>query len=336
MSTIPWFDGLARAAWKKVAGRRLHVGVVGDVMLDRFVYGDVDRISPEAPVPVVEVEREVVRLGGAANVAHNLRALGADVDLVGVVGTDAAAGELAAELGANGLSAEGLVAAPDRPTAVKTRIIARHQQVVRYDRERRGPLPKGARAALGEWVDQRAPGWAGVVVSDYGKGLVDRDLVERLLGWADRTGAWVSVDPKPVNASAYQGVHAMTPNTKETEAMAGCPAREDGEAEAAGRALVERLGLRSIVVTRGERGMTVVEPGRVTHLPTRARDVFDVTGAGDTAIAVFTLARAAGADVTEAAALANVAAGIVVGKLGTATVSPDEIEGALAAAERTG
>ncbi|GAB6062328.1 D-glycero-beta-D-manno-heptose-7-phosphate kinase [Deferrisoma palaeochoriense] len=336
MSTIPWFDGLARAAWERLVGRQLRIGVVGDLMLDRFVYGEVDRISPEAPVPVVEVEREVVRLGGAANVAHNLRALGAAVDLVGVVGLDGAAEELAAELGANGLSAEGLVQAPDRPTAVKTRIIARHQQVVRFDRERRGPLPEGARSALGARVDELAPRWDGIVVSDYGKGVVDRELVERLLRWGARTGAWVSVDPKPVNAAAYAGVHAMTPNTKETEAMAGGPAHDDGEAEAAGRALLERLGLRAVVVTRGERGMTVVEPGRVTHLPTRARDVFDVTGAGDTAIGVFTLAKAAGADVVEAAALANVAAGIVVGKLGTATVSPGEVEEALVAAERAG
>ncbi|NOY45247.1 MAG: D-glycero-beta-D-manno-heptose-7-phosphate kinase [Deltaproteobacteria bacterium] len=324
-------DRWARAALERLDGgaRPPRIGVVGDVILDRFVYGDVDRISPEAPVPVVEVHREVVRLGGAANVAHNLKALGAEVDLLGVVGADSMAAELTAELEARRISPELLVTSPDRPTAVKTRVIARHQQVVRFDRERRGPLPGAVREAFWQRVDQRAGGWDGVIVSDYGKGVVDRGLVERLVGWAAQTGAWVSVDPKPVNVEAYRGANAVTPNTKETEAMAGMPAREDAEAEAAGRALLDRLGLSAVVLTRGERGMTVVEPDRMTHLPTRARDVFDVTGAGDTAIAVFALAKAAGAGVVESAALANVAAGIVVGKLGTATVTRGELEDAL-------
>ncbi len=305
------------------------VAVVGDVILDRFLYGTVERISPEAPVPVVEVEREVFRLGGAANVVNNLRALGARAELLGAVGRDEAAARLRRELEALGVSPEGLVEVEDRPTAVKTRVVAQHQQVVRFDRERRGRLPEGPRGALAARVDRGAPSWDAVVVSDYGKGVVEPELMECLRDAARRHGIWIAVDPVPAHAAWYRGVDILTPNVKETEAMTGLPARTDPEVERAGRVLLERLDLGAVLVTRGERGMTLLpREGECLHIPTRARDVFDVTGAGDTAVAVLALARAAEAGLEEAACLANLAGGIVVGKLGTAVVTAEELEAA--------
>ncbi len=328
-------EAAARAALERLLARAPHVrvAVVGDVMLDEFLYGAVERISPEAPVPVVDVEREVAFPGGAANVVRNLRALSAQVDLYGAVGADGAAERIRAELRELGLGVEGLVEVAGRPTAIKTRVIAQHQQVVRFDRERRGDLPCEARLRLQAVLAERLGDTHAVVVSDYGKGVVGSALMAAILGLTRPRGVLVAVDPKPGNAACYDGVDVITPNVKETEAMTGLPARSDAEAEAAGRALLERHGARSILVTRGERGMTLVTRGEpVVHIPTWARDVFDVTGAGDTAISVLTLAWAAGAAPAEAAALANLAAGIVVGKLGTAVVGPEEL--ARAAAHR--
>ncbi len=320
-------DALALGALDRLRSRPEppRVAVVGDVILDRFLYGTVERISPEAPVPVVEVEREVLRLGGAANVVHNLRALGARVDLLGVVGRDPMADVLRRELERLGVGMDGLVAAADRPTPVKTRVIAQHQQVVRFDQERRAGLPGDALGRLVAVLEARAAGWDAVIVSDYGKGVVGPALMGPLMAAARARGLWVSVDPKPTHADLYRGAGVITPNTRETEAMTGLPARSDHEAARAGGALRDRLGTQAVLVTRGERGMTLVEEGRVTHIPTRARDVFDVTGAGDTAVAVLTLARAAGSPLAEAAALANLAGGIVVGKLGTAVVTLEEL-----------
>lgn len=321
-------DTAARAALARLTGRRspVRVAVVGDVVLDQFVYGAVERISPEAPVPVVEVEREVYLLGGAANVVHNLRALGAEVALLGVVGADPMAERIRRELADLGIESGGLVTAEDRPTALKTRVIAQHQQVVRFDREKRGPLSAAAVTELGERVAAAVQAADAVVVSDYGKGVVTRALMESLLGAARARGVLVAVDPKPPNAESYRGVDVVTPNTKETEAMTGREARTDEQAVLAGQALLERLEARAILVTRGDRGMTLVEEGgNVTRIPARARDVFDVTGAGDTTIAVLTLARAADASLREAACLANLAAGLVVGKLGTAVVAVEEL-----------
>ncbi|MBI5015097.1 MAG: D-glycero-beta-D-manno-heptose-7-phosphate kinase [Deltaproteobacteria bacterium] len=322
----------SRAAVERLLDRfaQMRVGVLGDVMLDQFVYGKVERISPEAPVPVVEVEREVFHLGGAANVVHNLRSLGASVDLVGVLGEDDMAAVVKAHLAALGVMTDGLVAVPGRPTALKTRVIAQHQQVVRFDREHKNPLPADVVAALGQCVEACVPKLRAVIVSDYGKGVVGPEVMETLLAAAGRHGVWVFVDPKPPNVALYRGVDVVTPNLKETEEMTGRRARTDDEAVAAGRALRDRLGARAILVTRGERGMTLVtEDEAPTHIPTHARDVFDVTGAGDTAISTLALAWAAGAPLTEAAQLANVAAGIVVGKLGTAAVSAAECLDAL-------
>ncbi len=325
------FDALAGSALDRLDAHTapLRVAVVGDVMLDQFLYGAVERISPEAPVPVVEVEREVFRLGGAANVVHNLRALGAEVELFGVVGMDAASGQLRAELGRLGVAAGGVVETANRPTAVKTRVIAQHQQVVRFDRERRGPLPAEVLQALCDCLAGRLPYLNAVVVSDYGKGVVSGELMEPLVDGARTLGVLLAVDPKPGNVGQYRGVTVLTPNTKEIETMAGTPARSDEEAAAAARKLLAELRAQAVLVTRGDRGMTLVEAsGQVAQIPTRARDVFDVTGAGDTAISVLTLAWAAGAPPVEAACLANLAAGIVVGKLGTAVASREELRSA--------
>jgi D-beta-D-heptose 7-phosphate kinase/D-beta-D-heptose 1-phosphate adenosyltransferase len=225
-----------------------------------------------------------------------------------------------------GVSSEGLVALGDRPTALKTRVIAQHQQVVRFDREKRGPLPPDAIQTMLRHLSGRLGELNAVIVSDYGKGVVGPELMEALPTLAGANGVLLAVDPKPPNALLYRGVDVITPNVKETEQMTGMPARSDEEAAAAGRALLDRLKTRAILVTRGERGMTLVDrQGGVTHILTAARDVYDVTGAGDTAISALMLAWAAGGDLRDAAELANLAAGIVVGKLGTATVLAGEL-----------
>jgi D-beta-D-heptose 7-phosphate kinase/D-beta-D-heptose 1-phosphate adenosyltransferase len=325
------FDAAARDGLDRLETRvsGIRVGVVGDVILDQFVYGSVERVSPEAPVPVVDVEREVLLLGGAANVVHNMRSLGANPDLVGIVGTDSMAEVIRDHLRSKGLSWRGLVEVDGRPTAVKTRIIAQHQQVVRFDREARTPVPSNATAGLVAHVSALMPELDVVVVSDYGKGVVTGGLMAELLQTARAQGTLVAVDPTPENSSYYRGADVITPNTQETERMTGGSARSDDDAVSAGRRLVERFDTRTILVTRGEKGMTLVERGgEPTHIPTRARDVFDVTGAGDTTISVFTLGLAAGADARQAACLANLAAGIVVGKLGTAVVTAEELRDA--------
>jgi D-beta-D-heptose 7-phosphate kinase/D-beta-D-heptose 1-phosphate adenosyltransferase len=306
--------------------------VVGDVVLDQFLYGAVDRISPEAPVPVVDVEREVYRLGGAANVVHNIAALGCGVEVFGVVGADASAERLREKLDGLGAGQGGLLEVADRPTAIKTRVIAQHQQVVRFDRESRHPLDSELARQLLDRFGDRVRGLDAVIVSDYGKGVVGPGLMAGLVEACRKAGIALAVDPKPVNAALYRGVGVMTPNAKETEALVGFPVASDDEAVRAGEALLERFAGEAMLVTRGERGMTLVERGReAVHIGTQARDVFDVTGAGDTTISVLMLARSAGCSFREAACLANAAAGLVVGKLGTAVVSLRELGAAVGA-----
>lgn len=306
--------------------RNKRVVVVGDVMLDQFLYGEVERISPEAPVPVVEVKSETFHLGGAANVVRNLSALGAQVDLVGVIGDDAWAESVRALLSKANACSEGLVVDASRPTAKKTRVIAQHQQVVRFDREDRSALDEEVMERLIATLAKRLEGADAVIVSDYGKGIICDPVMEVVRELAIARNLPVAVDPKPVNISRYRGVGVITPNAKETEQMSGfCPASDEG-AMAAGKHLMEELSTRSMLVTRGENGMTLVEAGGgVTHIPTLAKEVFDVSGAGDTSISVFTLAWACGAELAASACISNRAAGIVVGKLGTATVTIDEL-----------
>ena len=299
--------------------------VVGDLMLDRFVWGRVERISPEAPVPVVEVERESVHLGGAANVACNLAVLKARPFLVGVVGCDEAGERLVEELHRQEISSEGVVRANDRTTTIKTRILAHHQQVCRTDRESREPLSQGVlgkmRGVYQTFLNQAK----GIILSDYAKGALSPNLVLDLIRDCREAKKFLAVDPKAGDFSVYRGASLITPNKKEAERASGVEIVDQSSFIQAGRKLLELTASDYLLITRGEEGMTLFEGKEHSHIPTVAREVFDVTGAGDTVIASLTLAVAAGASLGEAAALANHAAGVVVGKLGTAAATADEI-----------
>ncbi len=311
----------------RMAGRR--VVVWGDVMLDEFVWGDVARISPEAPVPVVDIRRESVRLGGAANVLTNLIALGAEARLVGVVGADAAGERLQVALEeavAPGLNGVRLVTDASRPTTTKTRIIAHNQLVVRADRERRAPVDAATEERLIDALDSALRGADAFVVSDYDKGAVTPRVLATLLPRAFDRKIPVLVDPKIRNFDSYRPATLVTPNHHEALRLTNTEDDTDAGMAEAARALRERLGCESVLITRGEQGMMLLERDAApVYVATVAREVYDVTGAGDTVIATLGAALAAGASLTESAALANHAAGIVVGKLGTATASVEEL-----------
>lgn len=307
--------------------------VLGDVMLDQFIWGSVARISPEAPVPVVDFVRESFMPGGAANVARNLTALGAAAELFGVVGRDQAAAELKGLLAAQKVGCSGLVISNARRTTLKTRIVAQTQQVVRIDRETREGLDGRLAGRMLAEVLPRLAGASAVVVGDYGKGAVTQPLLEELKRWCRARAIWLSLDPKPVHHLDLTGLSLITPNRKETfelaqlpdETRQANPLNDPNLMEAADR-LLKRLRPALLLVTLGEQGMLLCQSGaRPIHIPTIAHEVFDVSGAGDTVIATFTLAIAAGALPDEAAVLSNHAAGIVVGKFGTATVTPEEL-----------
>ena len=305
--------------------RRASVLVVGDLMLDEFVWGKVSRISPEAPVPVVWVQSESVMPGGAANVANNIRALGGAVTVVGVVGEDRWGDILLGELASRKIETSGVLKAR-RPTTVKTRVIAHHQQVVRVDREQREPLPAGTLERLIGAVTERIDGVDAVVIEDYGKGVITRALLEAVIPLARRHRKVITVDPKQEHFDLYRRVTALTPNRAEAGEAVGRDLATDADVERAGRELVTRLECEGVLITLGEDGMRLFERGGgMTRIPTVAQEVFDVAGAGDTVIAAFTLAMASGATMQQAARIANHAAGIVVGKLGVAVASPAEL-----------
>jgi D-beta-D-heptose 7-phosphate kinase/D-beta-D-heptose 1-phosphate adenosyltransferase len=308
--------------------RDRRIVVYGDVMLDEFVWGDVRRISPEAPVPVVEIKRESVRLGGAANVLANLVALGARARLVGVVGRDRAREQLEAELRAVGTeqAALQLIADAERPTTLKTRIIAHNQLVVRADRELRTPVSAQIEDQLIAALNSALDGAAALVVSDYDKGAVTPRVLGAVLSRARAAGLPVLVDTKPRNFDAYRPVTVVTPNHLEALRLTNSEDDTDEGMAAAARILRARIDCQAVVITRGERGLLLLEgDGAPVYVAAVAREVYDVTGAGDTVIATLAAALAAGASVCEAALLATHAAGIVVGKLGTATASADEV-----------
>ncbi|MCP4573162.1 MAG: D-glycero-beta-D-manno-heptose-7-phosphate kinase [bacterium] len=314
-----------------LSGRRL--AVVGDSMVDRFLWGRVDRISPEAPVPVVRIERENAKLGGAANVAANIRALGADVVLFGICGDDEAAGNLRGLLGDHGIDDGGLVATPDRPTTIKTRVLAHNQQVVRTDREDDRPVDARVLEELADRLARNGD-FDGFVLSDYGKGVLTDSALSAFIGEALRRDVPVVVDPKRGDYSQYRGVTSLTPNQKEAEQACATVIRSDTALQAAGRTLLERTDAAAVLITRGEHGMALYESGGAEHhLATEATTVYDVTGAGDTVIAVYTTALAAGADFATAARLANHAAGLAVRELGTAAVTADQLRAALGEAQ---
>jgi len=316
-------NGLAVAGARELFARMRdkRVLVVGDVMIDEWVWGRVSRISPEAPVPVVAVHDHSFTLGGAGNVASNLRAVGARVTFAGAVGDDAEGLRTLSLFDAAGVDRRGVIALSDRPTTRKTRIVAHNQQVVRADWESAEPLAASDRARMCALVAKLAVEHDAVVLSDYAKGLISHDLVD-----AARSAPIVTADPKPKNIDLFTDVTCVAPNAAEAADAAGIPIRDDASLERAGTALLERLGCRYVVVTRGERGMALFgRAGERLLIASVARTVFDVSGAGDTVIAVLTVALAAGAPIDRAMRLANFAAAAVVEKLGTATASPDEI-----------
>jgi len=300
--------------------------ILGDVMLDEFIWGKVGRISPEAPVPVVEVVGETYRLGGSANVAANIRALDGIPVPIGVVGRDAASERMAELLLEAGIETNGLMR-PDRPTTLKTRIIAHSQQVVRADRESRKPLSPELNGDLAALFLEYLPRAAAIIVSDYDKGVINRELMSTILPRARSANVPVYLDPKVHHADYYRPITLITPNHHEAELLTGTIIDSKTGLEEAGRKLLQRFACEYVLITKGEEGMSLfsASDGGSHHLPTFAREVFDVTGAGDTVIATLALARAGGAAMEEAAIVANHAAGIVVGKLGTATVSRPEL-----------
>lgn len=309
-------------------GRR--IAVVGDFMLDHFIWGQASRLSPEAPVPVVEVTGETWHPGGAGNVAANLAALGATAVPFGVIGRDAEAGILRRELRQRAVATSDLLSDPGRPTTLKTRIIEteRKHQVARADRECRAPAP----AALARRLVRRllAGSCHAVIISDYDKGAITPELLAELLPALARRRVPVFVDPRPRHAAAYRPITVLTPNRREAELITGLSIHDERGLQEAGTRLLELTEARAVLITLGPQGMALLERGsRLRRIETLAREVYDVTGAGDTVVATFALAHAAGAGLAEAAALANCAAGIVVGRVGTAVPTVADLRAAL-------
>ncbi|MGB9716512.1 MAG: D-glycero-beta-D-manno-heptose-7-phosphate kinase [Thermodesulfovibrionales bacterium] len=298
--------------------------IIGDLILDRYIWGKVNRISPEAPVPIVEVTKEDFLLGGASNVANNISALGGHPTIVGVVGNDSAGEVMLNLLAEKGMTCEGIFRC-SRPTTVKTRVIAHNQQVVRFDKENKNKIEgKVFKDTLG-YIRSVLPEHDAVIISDYKKGVISRELMREVIKNSKNHGVFVSVDPKVGHFHLYKNVSLITPNLNEASIASGIIIEDERTLMLAGKKLLKKLLSNAVLITRGEQGMTLFEKNRVAHIPTIARDVYDVTGAGDTVIAAFTIAYASGADMVEASIIANHAAGIVVGKVGTAVATPDDI-----------
>jgi D-beta-D-heptose 7-phosphate kinase/D-beta-D-heptose 1-phosphate adenosyltransferase len=330
IKTLP--QARARSIVEQFAAKR--IVVLGDLMLDEFIWGRVRRISPEAPVPVVEVNRQTLALGGAGNVISNLVSLGAVATPIGVVGSDLDAERLRQAFSDFKVSTDRLVIDSSRPTTVKTRIIAHNQQVVRADRESRVPVSSEVQGRVIDYFSGEIESADAVVVSDYGKGLLTMELLGHTLTAARKRGLIVCLDPKMRSFAHYQPVTVITPNNQEAADASGIPIEDEHSLAQAGRKLLNSIDTRAVLITRGEEGMTLFtgdapesgrEGGEVTHIPTVAREVYDVTGAGDTVIATLALALASGASLKEAAVLANYAAGVVVAKVGTASLTSDEL-----------
>jgi D-beta-D-heptose 7-phosphate kinase/D-beta-D-heptose 1-phosphate adenosyltransferase len=321
------------------AFQRSKILVIGDLMLDEFLWGKVTRISPEAPVPVVDVQRRAAYPGGAANVARNLANLGARTGLAGIVGQDQPGQHLVQILGDEGIGTANIRKTTLRPTTHKTRICAitrqlhehldieDQQQIVRVDDESRAPLDPESKRWLFDRLREEIRSHDAIIVEDYAKGLIDQELVSLVISEAKAAGKIVAIDPNPHNPFDWSGGTVLKPNRREAFLAAGLPYSQDEEAVLKAAAVLQKKhAIRYLLITLGEAGMLLLEQGeKPYHTPTRAQDVFDVSGAGDTAIAAFTLALAAGANGIEAAEIANHAAGVVVGKLGTATLNVDEL-----------
>lgn len=306
------------------------VCVVGDVMLDKYFYGEVTRISPEAPVPVTRVVKTKETLGGAANVAHNLALLGCHTMVMGYIGSDYHGESLLARFKKRGIGVGGLVKTA-APTTTKLRVIGGHQQMMRLDFEETGPATAREEARLIYKAEKSlAAGAQAVVLSDYGKGACTAAVCAAVIAAAHARGVPVVVDPKGGDWRRYRGADYITPNLRELNEVQRTPAgNEDGAVENAARYALRRFHIKAMVATRSERGLSLIRPRLAVHIPTKAQEVFDVSGAGDTVIAVFALALAGGLAPADSAYLANLAAGVVVGKLGTYAVSREELLAAL-------
>ena len=305
----------------------LPIAVIGDVMLDRYIWGDTERISPEAPVPVVSVDGETARLGGAANVALNIRSLGAKPLLFGVIGEDLFAQKFLELLNNFEIDEKFLAVDSSRPTTSKTRIIARGQQVLRIDRENYIDISKKVEKKLLDRIIDSLDNFSAIVISDYGKGVISRSFLRKLVSIATEKKKFITVDPKEHHFKLYRNVSIITPNTKEAGDAVGIKIHDYDSLLKAGKKLKKLTMAKNILITRGSEGMSLFyDDGSVKDFPTVAKQVYDVTGAGDTVAGVFTSIVAAGGTLDEAAIISSHAAGIVVGKLGTATATIEEIE----------
>jgi D-beta-D-heptose 7-phosphate kinase/D-beta-D-heptose 1-phosphate adenosyltransferase len=303
--------------------------VIGDLILDRYLFGKVNRISPEAPVPVVEVTDETFLLGGATNVANNIAALGGKATVAGVVGNDNAGRVLKELLEENSISTKGIVE-DHRPTSVKTRVIAHNQQVVRFDREDKRRLEGKGLLRFLNYIKKAVSEHDAVIISDYKKGVISSSLIKTVVKNGKHKNTFVAVDPKVGHFHFYKNVSLITPNLMEASQGSGIEIKDEKSLAKAGKTLMGRLSCKSVLITRGEDGMSLFEKNAnkqitVKHIPTVAKKVFDVTGAGDTVIATLALAHAAGASLEEASVIANYAAGIVVGEVGTAVVTSEAL-----------
>ncbi len=328
-------EGLSKARINRLFSNfnNCRIVIVGDIMLDRYLWGDCSRISPEAPVPVVEIEKEEHLLGGAANVANNIAALGGAAELIGVVGKDIFARDLKEQLKSKSFGYDGIFTDSSRPTTVKTRIIAQNQQVVRADREKNHEVSSRLNNRMLDYLDSVLSTTSAVIISDYGKGVINERLLDKLIKYCLSSNVFVAVDPKLTHFMNYKLVSTLTPNHHEAGAAVGKKIIDDTTLENVGWEILDRLEAKSLLVTLGAQGMALFENGQagsnkrsLTKIPTMARKVFDVTGAGDTVISVITMAVSAGASLREAAFIANIAAGEVVAQIGTAQVANDKLK----------
>ena len=303
-----------------------NVLVIGDLILDEFIWGDVSRISPEAPVPVVWVKRESFMPGGASNVANNLRSLGANVYLSGIIGDDKHGAILKGELEQKGVNVDGIFIDESRPTTLKTRVVAQHQQVVRIDKEKVELLSDKIISKIVNYADDIMKRMDAVLIEDYGKGVITPRLLSKVVPLAKSNKKIISVDPKEEHFKYYKGISAITPNNHEASKAVGFEIKDMSTLKKAGEKLLNKLNCKIVLITLGENGMAVFQKSkRMEHIPTVAQEVFDVSGAGDTVIASYTLSLASGASPIQAAHISNCAAGIVVGKVGIAVVTPEEL-----------
>ena len=301
--------------------------VVGDIIMDEYIWGDVSRISPEAPVPVVDIKEETKMLGGAANVLNNIASLGGKPILCGVIGGDQTGQEIMERIKRQGLRTDGIITESHRPTSVKTRVVAHNQQVVRFDRESRKKLETQSIEKILDFIQQMQDGYDAIVVADYGKGVVSAELMEGLRGLASHWSAILAVDPKIGNFECYHHVDVITPNHHEAGAFCRTEIVDKESLVRAGKQMLRELHCRYVLITQGKDGMSLFEKsGEITHIPTVARKVYDVTGAGDTVVSTFCLGLASGMDPKSAALISNFAAGIVVGEVGTSTVKAEELK----------